>query len=243
MKKLLLFFIPLLMFPLHIEGASAIVQTKVGNGGGYVNSYTITPTSAVTAGNTLILTLTGSKWDTTVTISDDQSNTWTKRQEYATSDIDRITVLWSADNVAGATTVITVQFGSGHYIDSSTVVREYSGLTTSSYDTGATGSDYGAYVQNHTSSSTPTTAQANELLVGGGGCSSTGDPTFTATGSFGNSTTSPPFDNYVWSMQQDRTVTATGAYASSWDSSNYVSCYATIGTFKETSARRVIILP
>lgn len=233
MKSLLL---TLLAIPFLIgipSAEAAIVQTVSGNGGGYVNSYTISVTP--TAGDTLIMTLTSGAADSGYTVTDNKNNTWTKRQGVINSG-QRLTDIWDEQNVASGATTITITFMAGQFNDSAYILREYSGLTTTSYDTGAIGNDYGAFIQSHTSSTTPTTAQASEILVGGGGCANTGTPTSVAGSGYGNGLEQKGFDNFTWDFMEDQSVSSVGTQVATWSTTAFATCETVIGTYKTTTA-------
>lgn len=210
--------------------ATTLVQTASGNGGGYVNSYTLALGSNATAGNTLILTITSGTTDT-VTISDSQGNTWTK---FTNVSDDRKTEGWIAYNIAAGATTITVQFEPSKFADSATIVREYSGLISASSPTDqfASANDGGSFIQTHTSGTTGTTAQNNELIIGMSGCSNA-TPTYSAGSGYANVASQAGFDSFTSAAIEDRSVTSTGTYSASFNTTGFVNCGTIVGTFKE----------
>lgn len=218
--------------------AIALVQTKKGNGGGYVNSNAITLTSSVTAGNTLILGFTAGYNNSIASITDNQSNTWTLiANNPNSSTTDRRSWLYYAQNVAGGSTTITIVFTSGQFADSSTIVREYSGLaTTSVLDQFATGNSGTGYVNSHTTSATATTTQANELVVAFVGSGGSASPAFSAGSGYGNITEQQGFDLYTYSAMEDKIVAATGTQTGTFGSTAYVRSQTIVATFKEAVA-------
>lgn len=216
------------------QAVNAIVQTKGCNGGGYVNSYTCAFTSNVTGGSLLVLSITASVGDH-YSLTDNRGNTWV---HVATSTDERKTVMHYVQNAAAGATTVTVQFASGQFVDSATVMREYSGIeTTGALDKSAVGDDEGGFVQTHsTDAPTATTAQANELLVAAIGSSGSGDPVFVAGTNYGNLTQQNGFDSFTFGGMIDRTVSATGAYDASFTTTAFVRGQVVLGTFKETVA-------
>ena len=126
----------------------------------------------------------------------------------------------------GDTIVATLAGNDGAWIAS-----EYSGIAASPLDQAPTGvSDVG--LVSHTSGTTGTTAQDDELLVGFHGDS--GAHTYTATGSFNQTEQQQPFGLSM--TVQYRVVASTGTYASTCDTDGSANANNLIGTFLASGA-------
>ncbi len=208
--------------------AAAIAQTVQGNGGGYVNSYTkaITPT----AGSTLIVSLAMGAANT-FTLTDDKGNTWTQKATILLTGQRKIDI-WQAYNVASGATTITFQAAVDTYPDSAVIIDEITGLTTTDpFDTSVTSTTSSGTT--YASGSTPTTAQAGEILIGGIAVDSS-TPLFTGDASWAGLLTQAGSDLYTSVTRQYRIVSSTGAYG--WILTNASSRQASqaVATFKET---------
>lgn len=216
----------------------ALVQTKSQSSGGYVNSYTVAFTSNVTAGSLLVLNLTAGVADTISSITDGRSNTWTSGATTANSETgERKTWMYYVKNAASGATTVTITFTAGMYPDSAVIMREYSGMdTTSPLDQTSTANDGASYVQTHSAGTTGTTTQASELIILGGGCSAAADPVFAAGSGYGNVVQQKGFDLYTYSVMTDKVVSSTGTQTGNFTTTSYVRGQGYIATFKFASS-------
>jgi hypothetical protein len=214
--------------------AIALVQTKSGNAGNYANTDAQTFTSNVTVGSLLVMCITSGAADTIASVADTRGNTWTLVS--AAASADRSTWLYYAANaVAGATTV-TVTYTSGQNPDSAMIIREYSGVaTTSPLDVSAVGNDGTAYNQAHSTAATSTTTGASDLVVVAGGVSAA-SPTYAAGSGYGNLVSQAGFDLYTSSVMEDQILTAAGAQTGAYSTTSYVRGEAIVAAFKAASA-------
>jgi len=216
--------------------AISLVQTNSGNGdngtGGadYVNSYTVAAgANNVTAGNMLIACITAGSQDSPV-ISDNAGNTWGRIASSTNLTAGRKTDLWFAQNVAGASTTLTVQFEPSKFADSAIIIREYSGLLTSgALDKIASSSSSGT---THTTATATTTAQASELLIGCGGSAGIASPTFGAGAGYGNLIEKKGSDAFTYCAMEDRIVSATGEYNASFTTGTSADAETIMATFR-----------
>jgi epidermal growth factor receptor substrate 15 len=119
-----------------------LVQGTSGNGGNYVNSYTIAYPSSVTAGDFLTLFL-ASGATNTVSISDNKGNTWVTGPSETQPSQRQIQQFYVPSAIAGSTTV-TITFGAGQYADSAVFIQEWSGIVAvNPYDTQAISTSIG----------------------------------------------------------------------------------------------------
>lgn len=217
------------------EAAHAPVQTKVCNGGNYVNTYNCTFDAPVTAGNLITYTLTSGSANTIGSIAGN-SNTYTLATSTTTSG-DRTNWLYYAKNVNGGTTTVATTFGAAQFADSALIMREYSGLDrTSPLDQVVAGNDVSSFLQTHTTPASGVTSQANELIVVGGGASASSSAVSYAAGSgYGNLTTQNGYDIFTSSFLEDKTVSTTGTQTGTWTSTGFVKGLTTLATFKDAA--------
>lgn len=221
--------------------AIALVQTNTGNSGGYNNSYTIAFSSNVTAGSLLLITMTSGNTDTIASVVDSKSNSWNLIVTSANSSGARQTWLYAAYNANAGATTITVTMGSGEFVDSAAIIREYSGIaTTSAFDVSSTNNDGANYDTLHDAGTTSATTQANELVVLGGGLSVSSDPTATAGAGYGNGIEVKGYDLYTYSFMSDNIVSSTGAQSGNFITVSYVEGQAYIATFKAAGGGPVV---
>ena len=178
-----------------------LVQTAQGNGGGYVNSYTLALGSNVTAGNSLYLWLACGAGDT-MTITDNRSNSWNVGAS-VTLTSQRIEALFFVNNAAAGATTLTITFGSGQFNDSAAIVQEWSGVpTTDNRDQVATNTAAASATQSV--GPTSNVALPNEIICFAVATDSstpgiTGDPSFAAV------ITQAGFDLYTSNNLQTKT--------------------------------------
>ncbi|REG91197.1 YDG domain-containing protein [Flavobacterium aquicola] len=197
------------------------VQSKVGNSGTGATSFNVTVTAPVN-GNTLVAVI--STRGTTagrVTSITQTGAIWTRATQAANAG-GTTTEIWYAPNVSGAETLVTINQVAS--LRSAAVVMEYSGiLMVSPLDAIGNSSNATNNIAASTGT-TPTTTQANEVLIGGIGLVSSGytfgTPTnsFTAVANDASTHTTPSNNARVYALE--RIVSGTGAYSSG----------ATIGT-------------
>ena len=187
--------------------AATRVQEVKGNGGGYVQSFTLTFASNVTATNKLFVILTYGAAETP-SIADNRSNTWVKAVE-AVNAGDRRTSIWYVESAAAGATTITISSG-GNYADAAAIAWEYSGLATSSA-LDKTASATADAATSHNSGNTATTTQAAELIIGGAGATAA-NPSWVGDSNFGTASTQAGADSWTSTIAQAREVSATGAY-------------------------------
>lgn len=210
--------------------AIARVQTVgtfdgVSSGGADTVVFPVTQTHV--AGNDLLFSI-GINFDATVAITDSKGNTYT---------VDAQTTFASTTGLIVARTHLTTQLVNTDTItfDFSTgtgvglVGTEFSGLTNAPADRSAQQSDGPS--TSHTSGSTATTTQADELLFGAH-CAVDGSGTWTSTGGF---TEESDLDYAIINrnlVAQYQIVSAAAAYASTGTSSASVVAHNAITTYK-----------
>lgn len=202
--------------------AYAVVQTGNSSNAGSTSQGTVMGNT--TTGNTIIATF-SLLTNTVTSVTDSQSNTYTKRREL-TSNNSTISI-WVAENITGGTTPTVT----GNFSNISTVnilVREYSGLAAASFDQSA---GAGGVAGTASSGNTSTTTQANELVFGAVHSSSN---TPTAGAGFGNFATNITQGSPRLGIE-DKRVTSTGVQAATFGGTNSIWACAVI-TLKEASA-------
>ena len=205
-----------------------IVQTKKGNGGGYVQSFNFTPDSACTAGNFMRLVIANGISDVTG-VSDNQSNTWIKAIEHNGSG--RQILIYYAYNNNGGSPQVTIT--TSNFADTAYIFTEQDELdtTTDPLDktVGATTSG-----TTHASGNTATTSQAREYLVGAAAFE-TSAPGVSGDASWSNLNSQAGFDSFTSVAVQDRFVTSTGAYGITFTTTATPAGAVAVATFKEAS--------
>lgn len=207
--------------------AYAIVQTKTGATSG-ATSFTMVWSSNTTTGN-LIVVVVGIITNTVSSITDSQSNTYTKATNGKANSND--VEIWYAQNITGGTTpTITVNTSASG--TSSGIAQEYSGLTASAFDKAVSGTGIAGTAS---SGNTAATTSANELIVGG---VAMGASTPTAGAGYGNLTVnSTTATNKV--AIEDKRVTSTGAQAATFGGAGSIwSC--SVATFAESTGATFI---
>ncbi len=140
--------------------ANALVQTKAlyqNNGAGTTDA--IVWNSNTTTGNMVLVSI-GIVGTTVSSITDSQSNTYTKIDGTGTSRAE----LWYAYNITGGTTPTVTATCGAIGANVTMIIREYSGLTTTDpLDKHVVGTGASTAAS---SGATAATAQANELVVG-----------------------------------------------------------------------------
>lgn len=211
-----------------------LVQSVVGNGGGYTNNNAQTLPSSVTSGNTILLFLVTGTSETIASITDTQSNSYTQILT-ETGDERKIWVYSVASANAGSTTT-TVTYGTGEFADTILFLREYSGLNTSSLvDVSASGNSGTSFVTSHASGTTASTDTADELVVGFVGSSGSSDPVFTVGSGYGNLLAGFGFDSFTYGAIKDRIVSSTGTQSATFGSTGSVKSATCVITLRQAS--------
>jgi len=211
--------------------AISLVQTAKKNGGNYVTSTTLSFASNVAAGSLIVLFI-GSGADAgsaIASVTDNRGNTYSKIQD-GTNGVKG--EMWYAKNAAAGATTITISFTS-NYHDISVIAREYSGIdTTAPLDKQQEAND-SDWLQSHSSGATPTTSQADELVLG----AYVGDAnsTYTAGSGYGNLTSQNGYDAWTSIAMEDKTVSATGAQTATFGSAEWLKGYCCAATFKASA--------
>jgi len=217
--------------------AATRVQTKSGNAGAYTESCAITLDSNTTTGNTIIVIIgVDQSSKDVISVTDSQSNTYTRINTGAGSSNGAEYFMYYAYNITGGTTpTITVNITAGSFQDIVVLAREYSGLTTTDPLDKNTVTSESSYLQTHTSGSTTTTAQANELVVMGM-VADAKTPTYALGSGHSNLSSQGGFDLYLSVAIQDKDVTSTSAQSGSFSTTSFTKGAVGIATFKEASA-------
>lgn len=206
--------------------AISLVQTATG-GVAFASSYTTQfTTQNTTAGNTIIV-FCGEQQTAVTAVSDDNSNTYTKISGASgngnTTGID----LWYAFNITGGIkNTITITTGTTSQRQNS-VIREYSGLTTTDpFDVASVFNN--GVTTTPTSNATATTAQANELVVGIAGNS---NGTFSLGTGYSNLQAS---NGQVsgWVFAEDKIVSSTGTQTATFGTNTTGGTVVGVATFK-----------
>lgn len=216
----------------------ALLQTFGTSSGAYTNSFSITPTTAVTAGSLLLLNITAGNADMLSTVTDNKSNTWTLavNTNNAASGA-RQTYLYYVQNAVAGSTTITITYTSGQFPDSSVIFREYSSvLTSGALDKTSSNNDGASFNTTHDAGTTAATTQASELVILGGGSAGNASPGFTAGTGYANGFEQKGFDLYTYGFMSDKTVSSTGAQSGNFLSTANVQGQGYIATFKLVTA-------
>ena len=209
--------------------SASLLQSKSGNGGGYVQSVDIAFESNNAVGSTIILAVAGAGDAPTPTISDSQGNTYalinTGVNDYVTG------WFYYAENIDAGANTITIDFGAD-YEDVSYCVYEYAGLETSSVlDKKAENLD-SEYGTSHSTGTTATTSQADELIV----AMACGDSNSTwSLAGWDNELEANGNDIYQSLAMYSKVVSSVGTQSASISSSAAMKGYAAIATFKIAS--------
>lgn len=204
--------------------AIALVQTASGNTSSATSVAAVWSNNTVT-GNLIIVTVITSNIAVS-SIADSQTNTYTKIDE-TTGSASLTNSVWYAKNITGGTlpTITATLAGS---TQAAIIVREYSGAdTTAPFDKKAVATGVAGTVD---STSTATTTQANELVIGAI-ASSAGTPV--AGSGYGNMTTKVALT--IIAGMEDKLVSATGTYNATFTGPSSI-WVATVATFKEAAA-------
>lgn len=222
--------------PTSTFAAISLVQTK-SQGNGYVNSFTMTPTSNITAGSLLLMCVTAGDANTVLSLVDSKSQTWT----LATSTKDslagnRQTWLYYAKNAGAGATTMTWTWGASQFADASVFFREYSGAsTTNPLDQVAANNDAATTPTSHNMGTTAATTYANELVVGCGGYANTDSATSTVGTGYGNFLEQKASDRFTFGIMQDKTVTSTGTQTGTYNTTIGVTGVGLLATFVDAT--------
>lgn len=210
------------------------VQSKSGNGAGYLESYGIVMTSDVTAGSLLVLFVSEQNAGYTLGVTDSQGNTWVKIND----GINTYTKgsLWYVASAAAGATTITVSWGAGNYQDFSYAAREYSGLSATPLDVTAEVVE-ASYLTSHPTGTTASTAQDTNLVVAA--YAGDGNATYTISG-FSNRLDANHSDLYGSMSFADKDITSAAAQSGTFESNVGLQGYATIAVFKEAATTHTI---
>ena len=232
---------PLLTFTDAI-GTPTSIGTGSHSAAGTIASLAVPVTVAVPLDNTVIVTAVMSTTAAnTITVTDSVGNTYTKNADVADSGPTR-TVVFSAPVTAALSTSnsVTLHFSTSfRYVFVSNF--QVSGLVVavSAVDQSATNSNTSGSVSASVGP-TPTTTQANELLIGALGLNinSGNVPTFTAGA--GYTALTQDVVSGDWGIYPEyQIVNATGAYSAtgSWPSGSAIDWAADIVTFKGAATK------
>lgn len=183
-----------------------------------------------TTGNTIIVMVgTNGSSNFVSSITDSQSNTYSKAGSDSTAGGAGEIEIWYAKNITGGTTpTLTVNMNTTN--GTSFIAREYSGLDTTAPFDKFSGS--GANSSAASSGATATTTQASELVVGAVFVSiSSGSDTVSAGSGYGNlghETSNGSFQ----SAMEDKTVSSTGAQTATFGLSLGWNWQCAVATFK-----------
>ena len=205
------FYLCMVMLGISVSAQVSRVQSASGNtGANAAATISVTMSTAPVNGNTLIAII-ATRGTTAGRVSGitQTGATWTKAVE-GTNTNGSTTEIWYAPNVSNTGTTVTIAQAS---LLSAAVIAEYSGLlsvnpldvTKSNFGNGNTISNGGS----------PTTSQANELLIAGVGITNSSfDITHTAsfTGIASDASTNATATNNSKVYAYDRIVTATGVF-------------------------------
>ena len=159
----------------------ALVRSATGSTGSSAATSISVTLVAPANGDTLVAVIStrGSSSSGEVSSISQTGATWT-RATYSTGTGGSTTEIWSAPDVSGAGTAVTINLASSLF--ASAVVAEYSGvLSASSVDQIASNTGNGTSADTGT---TPSTLQANELWIGGIGLANSGYTLGTPNNSF-----------------------------------------------------------
>lgn len=140
--------------------ANALVQTATG-GTTSGTSHTVTWGSDTTTGNLFVASIMVGGASSVSSITDSQSNTWTKITSLTGTSTVTLEIWYSKNITGGTTPTITINHSNQQ---ANSIVREFSGLDTASpLDKSAIAAGIGG---SPSSGATATTTSANELVVG-----------------------------------------------------------------------------
>lgn len=249
--------------PAGPTSAISILQTITANSNGtggtagapsdYVNTLAIPFTSNNAAGNYLSIGIvTSSQSSTNVsTVTDSRGNTWTKRKAVAgTGSLNIGLYYYDSVNCAAGANTVTVTLIGAQYDTISVVMKEYSGIVTSSQvDVSASAVDSGAGYT-HSTGTTSAIAQANELIVALCGTARP-ETLFNFDALFPgynwNLTTSSNLNNlspdYSGMAYADRVSTATGTQTATFQTSDVISTINLIICIKGSSTSIAALVP
>lgn len=222
--------------------AIAFVQW-IGLDAGPTNSSSLSFTSNVQAGSTLIVAVRFGNSGATLTVSDNLNagNYHADITGNMTTDLDTVGI-FSMANTAGGPCTITVQ-ASGIPEPLRYAIHEYSGLAISNVLDKTAGTYNSAGSTSPNSGNTATTSQASELIFGF--CATgPGAPTFTAGGGFTLRSDGTGAANHPAKVgTEDQIVSSTGTYASTFTLSASNEWFAMVATYKAAVVGSVGSIP
>lgn len=213
--------------------AISLIQQTTGSKTNAVAGNCTSVMANTTTGNCLILGIINTATTNKVTGVTDGTNTFVKIDvgvQFGASGTGWIT-LWYAKNITGLTTPTVTATVTGAGVGSGMVAAEYSGLdTTAPFDqfkyTGGTTTAI-------TSGASPTTAQADELVVGFG-ASDWGNNGYTVGAGYGHLKTMGNAD--LDCSMEDKIVAATAAMTATMTLGNASDQAGGVATFKAAAA-------
>jgi hypothetical protein len=206
--------------------AWALEQTVSADSGfGTTASFNFT---SVAVGDLLVVALIRPS-SPTVTVSDDDSNTWTRRIEVGpTLDDDRDLEVWSAIATATGTVAVSVVLSSSGAL--ACIGRRFSGI--SGFDVSA-GQAVQSYLDTHSSGESPTIDQQSASLAIGAFATGLSSPSTAATSGYGNLTTRDigSFNHVAMSTKDVASATETATFTTG---ENFLTGAVAVLIFKET---------
>jgi hypothetical protein len=184
-----------------VTPASAVAPSFVQqvSGRGHTGSLTVTPGSAVTAGDRMVVEVAvwNSSHSTASSVTDSAGNTYTELTHFAASDGTELSV-WTAPITAGGGTKPTITAKAGATADIGVAALEYAGLSAAAgsavldvqaHATGSTGA-----AATVSSGAPPATTGGGELAIGFYADSGFGDTLTAGSGYTGRVTVAPTPD-------------------------------------------------
>lgn len=225
--------------------ASALVQTKATDSGGYTNNWNFSFDSSVTSGNLIIVWVAHEQDGFVDSMTDNQSNTYTLVRGYSSQDA-RLE-LWYAENVTGGTVTITIDIKNAtntsnpEYNYQTVIAREYSGVKTSgSLDTHAFEINAG-YPTSVATGNTSTPSQDDNLVICAAGLKGGGGTVFDTSNfscrdtSFGNEVVSS-VTQQSHCVAYDKRITSAAVQDPDIDFTTGLNAVGIVAVFQEAAA-------
>jgi hypothetical protein len=205
--------------------AIALVQTQTGTSSS--TTLGLTWSGNTTTGNLIVISIVTTS--TLSSIVDSQSNTYSVVGSTLTANTDNNYTYYAKNITGGTTPTVTITIASTAEIDA--IVREYSGLDTSSPLDQVAGASAG-FSTSPSSGATSTTTQADELVIGWSAAASN-NPTYVLGSGYGNLSTQNGTGGGI--AMEDKIVAATGAQTATFTSA-FVFWTCGVASFKGASA-------
>ncbi len=203
------------------------VQHTSGTSGTFVNSFTRTYGSTVTAANFLLAVI-AYEGPTTSTVADSNGNSFTLAIRKA-SGFGSGVEIWYCENCLGGASNVVTATGSGQFVVIGMAIAEFSGVATSSSLDQTANNVPGSTTA--PSSGNVTTSNAGELYVGAVMCDATAN-TFTEEATWTGLYNTPNMDGDIGGAAEFLIGGAGGTYAATWSLSGATTCRAAaIATF------------